>query len=149
MIWHNFSDEKLTPYSSIKWYKHLAADHGGYARVQNQVRLFMLPGTTHCSITSVGPNAFDALGAMENWVENGVAPDALPASVADRQFSPGLPKSPALKTPNYSMPLCKFPQMARYSGKGDVQDAKNWSCNPRDSRLLTIGASGRQAGVIR
>ncbi len=148
-MWHNFSDEKLTPYSSINWYKRLASSHGGYARVQEQARLFMLPGTTHCSITSVGPNSFDALGAMENWVERGQAPDALLASVADRQFSPGLPKALALKTPNYTMPLCKFPEMARYSGKGDVQDAKNWSCNASDSRLLRIGASGRQAGVIR
>lgn len=149
LIWHNFSDEKLTPYSSINWYKRLARQHGGYARVQSQARLFMLPGTTHCSITSVGPNSFDALGAMENWVEKGQAPDALPASVADRQFSPGQPKAAALKTPNYAMPLCKFPEMARYGGSGDRLDAKSWSCDPRDTRLLTVGESGRQAGVIR
>ena len=149
LIWHNFSDEKLTPYSSINWYKRLSADHGGYARVQNQARLFMLPGTTHCSITAVGPNSFDALGAMEAWVEKGQAPEALLASVADRQFSPGQPKAEALKMPNYTMPLCKFPEMPRYIGRDDMQDAKNWSCNPRDARMLTVGESGRQAGVIR
>lgn len=149
LMWHNFSDEKLTPYSSINWYKGLARRHGGYARVQNQARLFMLPGTTHCSITGVGPNSFDALSAMENWVEKAQAPDALLASVADRQFSPGLPKAANLATPTYTMPLCKFPEMARYSGSGDMRDGKNWSCNPGDRRLLLNGASGRQAGVSR
>ena len=149
LMWHNFSDEMLTPFSSINWYKRLARRHGGYARVQSQARLFMLPGTSHCSITGVGPNSFDALSAMEDWVEKAQAPDALIASVADRQFSPGLPKALALKTPNYTMPLCKFPAMARYSGTGDVQDAKNWRCNAGDTRLLQLGASGRQAGVSR
>ena len=149
LMWHNFSDEKLTPYSSINWYKGLARRHGGYARVESQARLFMLPGTSHCSITGVGPNSFDALGAMEAWVEKAQAPDALIASVADRQFSPGLPKGLNLKVPNYTMPLCKFPAMARYSGTGDMQDAKNWRCNASDTRLLQLGTSGRQAGVSR
>jgi feruloyl esterase len=149
LIWHNFSDEKLTPFSSINWYKGLARSHGGYARVQSQARLFMLPGTTHCSITGVGPNSFDALGAMEAWVEKGEAPDALRAWVANRQFTPGAPKSPNLNTPDYTMPLCKFPQMARYSGKGDVRNGANWSCPAGDKRMLRIGESGRQAGVSR
>jgi feruloyl esterase len=149
LMWHNYSDEKLTPYSSIKWYTRLAADFGGYAKVQRQARLFMLPGTTHCSITSIGPNSFDAIGALENWAERGQAPSALVANVADRQFSPGAPKAMALSTPNYTMPLCKFPEMARYKGKGDVQNAANWSCQRGDKRLLSIGESGRQAGLQR
>lgn len=149
LVWHNFSDELLTPYISVNWYKQLARDHGGYARVQRQARLFMLPGTTHCSMTSIGPNAFDPLTAMENWVEKGQAPEALPAWVADRQFTPGAPKAAALATPDYTMPLCKFPQMARYSGKGDMKDARNWTCRPADKGMLRMGASGIQAGVLR
>jgi hypothetical protein len=108
----------------------------------------MLPGTDHCSITGVGPNSFDVLGAIEDWVEQGKAPDALIATVADHQFSPGAPKAAALKTPNWTMPLCRFPEMARYSGKGDVKDGANWSCPANDTRLLQIGESGRQAGVV-
>lgn len=148
MIWHNFSDEKLTPFNSTNWYKQLARDHGGYASVQNKVRLFMLPGTAHCSITGIAPNSFDAMSAMENWVEKGQAPEALQASVADHQFTPGAPKAPALLTPNYTMPLCKFPEMARYSGHGDTHDGANWSCKANDTRLLQVGASGREAGVL-
>jgi feruloyl esterase len=46
------------------------------------------------------------------------------------------------------MPLCQFPEMARYSGNGDVKDMANWSCPAGDRRMLQIGDSGRHAGVI-
>ncbi|HEX7853543.1 MAG TPA: tannase/feruloyl esterase family alpha/beta hydrolase [Sphingobium sp.] len=148
LMWHNFSDERLTPYMSINYYKKLARKYGGYAAVQKQARLFLLPGTAHCSITGIGPNSFDSMGALENWVEKGQAPDALKVSVAARQFMPGAPAAPALKFPNWTMPLCKFPEMATYSGKGDIKDSANWSCSAKDSRLLQVGESGRQAGVV-
>ncbi|MDE2442525.1 MAG: tannase/feruloyl esterase family alpha/beta hydrolase [Betaproteobacteria bacterium] len=147
LMWHNLSDEALTPYMSINYYKGMAARYGGYAKLQQQVRLFMIPGTSHCSISGIAPNNFDALGAMENWVERGKAPDSLRANVVDRQFTPGAPKAPALAYPNATATLCKFPEMARYSGKGDVKDAANWSCSPNDKRMLLVGESGRQAGV--
>jgi Tannase and feruloyl esterase len=148
-MWHNSSDEKLTPFSSINWYQRLAAKYGGYAMVQRKARLFMLPGTAHCSMASVGPNSFDSIGALENWVEKGQSPNTLIANVVDRQYAPGLPKAPALARPNWTMPLCKFPEMARYSGKRDTQDGKNWSCSAQDKRHLTIGETGRQAGVLK
>lgn len=143
LIWHNFSDEKLTPYGSINYYKKLAKLHGGYANLQKNVRLFMIPGTGHCSMSGEGPGHFDALTAMENWVEKGKAPEALPA----KMYNPKSPLVDTSKTPLRTMPLCKFPEMARYSGKGDVKDGANWSCPAGDKRLLTVGESGRQAGV--
>jgi len=48
-----------------------------------------------------------------------------------------------------TMPLCTFPTMARYSGRGDVNAAANWSCPAGDRSMLTLGESGRQAGVIK
>lgn len=148
LIWHNFSDELLNPYMSVNYYKKLAAMYGGYAKLQEKARLFMLPGTTHCSITSVGPNGFDPLTAMENWVEHGQAPDELTAFVRNTQFMPGAPKPTALQYPEWTMPLCKFPEMARYKGTGDTKDAKNWYCPKGDTSLLEVGVSGRRAGVI-
>ena len=47
------------------------------------------------------------------------------------------------------MPLCKFPEMAHYSGKGDVKEAANWSCPAKDTSMLKVGESGTQAGVIK
>ncbi|HEX7858532.1 MAG TPA: tannase/feruloyl esterase family alpha/beta hydrolase [Sphingobium sp.] len=148
MIWHNFSDERLTPISSINWYKQLAGKYGGYAKVQKTARLFLIPATAHCSIMGNGPNAFDALGTMEKWVEKGEAPEAIRLTVADHQFSPGVPKADAFKFPNATATVCKFPEMARYSGKGDVKDAANWSCSAKDTRGLQVGESGRQGGAL-
>ncbi|HTW81203.1 MAG TPA: tannase/feruloyl esterase family alpha/beta hydrolase [Terracidiphilus sp.] len=151
LIWANLSDEKLTPYMSINYYKRLSKLYGGYTRLQNNVRLFLLPGTGHCSMNGCGPTSFDAISAMEDWVENGKAPDSLVATQfatrpsANRQMPPVVDRS---KPPVRTMPLCKFPEMAHYSGRGDVSDAANWSCPANDKSMLKIGESGRQAGVI-
>jgi feruloyl esterase len=147
LIWHDFSDEKLSPYTAVNHYKQLAKRRGGYAKLQQNVRMFMLPGTSHCGggAEPVGPNNFDALGAMENWVEKGIAPDALPAKLYVPALTGGVQYDKPL---NRTMPLCKFPEMAHYSGEGDVNDGANWSCPANDSSLLRIGESGRQAGVI-
>jgi feruloyl esterase len=144
LIWHNLSDEKLTPYMSINYYKRLARLHGGYDKLQNNVRLFGIPGSGHCSMSGLGPRSFDALTAMEEWVEKGKAPDSLLAKVYD----PNSPMVDPSKTPIRTMPLCKFPEMAHYRGKGDIKDAANWSCPPNDTSMLKVGESGKQAGVI-
>jgi feruloyl esterase len=44
------------------------------------------------------------------------------------------------------MPLCKFPQQAKYKGAGDVNDAANWSCADQPS-LLDVGPNGIEAGL--
>ena len=117
----DLSDEKLTPYRSINYYKQLAKLNGGYDKLQKNVRLFTIPGSGHCSMNGVGPNNFDALAAMEDWVEKGAAPDALPAQL----YNPISPMVDRAKTPLRTMPLCKFSEMAHYSGKGEVKDAAN------------------------
>ncbi|MBO9714548.1 tannase/feruloyl esterase family alpha/beta hydrolase [Sphingomonas sp.] len=144
LIWQNLGDTVLSPFGSINYYKRLAARHGGYAKLQGNVRLFALPGTDHCSKAGPGPNNFDALDAMEHWVEKGEAPDAIVASLYDPDNFQWRAGTPPLRT----MPLCKFPTMARYHGRGDINDAANWSCPAGDRRMLKVGESGRQAGVV-
>ncbi|MCB2080253.1 MAG: tannase/feruloyl esterase family alpha/beta hydrolase [Novosphingobium sp.] len=146
LLWHNLSDEALTPYMSYRLYKGLASKFGGYARLQEHARFFTIPGTSHCSISGEGPNSFDALGAMEAWVERVEPPEALRTTVVHRQFTPGAPKAAAAAFPNWTGLLCKFPEMARYKGTGDTKDAANWVCASGDKRMLTVGESGRQAG---
>jgi feruloyl esterase len=134
IIYHGYSDNTISPYRSIWYYQDLAERLGGYHETQEHVRLFMVPGMHHCTGGSF-PNAFDTLTALENWVENGVAPDSIIAShttsnVVDR-----------------TMPLCKYPEQARYNGSGDVNNAANWTCPPHDRSLLQVGRNGRQAGL--
>ena len=90
----------------------------GAARTDTAARLFMAPGMAHCS-GGPGPNQADWLAALEQWVERGVAPTRIVASrsangVVDR-----------------TRPLCAYPQVAVYNGKGTTNDAGNFSCkNP-------------------
>ena len=51
----------------------------GRTRAAESVRLFMMPGMTHCA-GGEGPNAFDKVAVMEQWVEHGQAPARIVAS---------------------------------------------------------------------
>ena len=150
LIWANLSDPLLTPYMSINYYKQLAGMYGGYDKLQKNIRLFLLPDTAHCSMDGCGPTSFDAISAIERWVEDGKAPDSLIAAQYESKKIPQIP----VPIVNYqkvlrTMPLCKFPEMAHYSGTGDVMDSANWSCPANDESMLKVGESGRQAGVLQ
>jgi feruloyl esterase len=134
LIYHGFDDLIISPYSSIWFYEDLAQENGGYPKLQQNARLFMVPGMQHC-ILGAGPNSFDTLSALEQWVEKGIAPDAIPAThlangVVDR-----------------TMPLCKFPEQAHYKGSGDAKSVASWSCKADDKSLLAVGPNGTQAGA--
>jgi feruloyl esterase len=73
-IWANLSDEKLTPYTSIK---QLAKLYGGYSKLQQTFVFSCCPVPAISSMNGCGPTSFDALGAMEEWVEKSAAPDGL------------------------------------------------------------------------
>ena len=46
------------------------------------------------------------------------------------------------------MPLCKFPEKARYMGSGDPKNAGTWTCGPKDQSLLSSdGPNGVAAGA--
>ena len=74
-------------------------------------------------MSGCGRTSFDAVSAMEDWVEEGNAPDALLAT----QFVTRDTESAAIpfiadrdKPPVRTMPICKSPAMAHYSGHGNV-----------------------------
>jgi hypothetical protein len=86
-----------------------------------------------------GPNFFDALSALERWVENGVPPETMTAT----KYTNDDPTQSGLRT----MPLCTFPTQAHYSGHGNVNDAENWSCAANQD-LLRVGRDGALAGLV-
>ena len=93
---------------------------GGYDKTRDFYRLFVAPGMGHCS-GGPGPNTFDALTALEQWVEHGVAPDTLIAT-----HSTG-------GTVDRTRPLCPYPQVAQYKGVGSTNDAANFTCKAPQS----------------
>ena len=93
-------------------------------------RLYMVPGMQHCG-GGPGPDSFGMGGgakdpqhnvalALEQWVEKGIAPNVI---VATKNES-GDPSKGAKMT----RPLCPYPQIAKYKGKGDTNDASNFTC---------------------
>ena len=46
-----------------------------------------------------------------------------------------------------TMPLCAFPEQARYSGTGDVNKAENWTCPAGNAAQLEVGSAGVAAGM--
>ena len=113
--YHGWSDPQITPLASPAYYDRVAAEHGGVAAIRGSYRLFMVPGMAHCS-GGEGPNDFDELKALEQWVEQGQAPDRILASHAkDGKI-------------DRTRPLCPYPQVARYTGTGSIDDAANFVC---------------------
>ena len=50
LIYHGYDDLVISPYSSIWFYEDLAQENGGYEKVQQNARLFMVPGMQHCVV---------------------------------------------------------------------------------------------------
>ena len=115
ILYHGSSDPSIPWARTIQFYEQLAKQQGGYAKAQENVRFFLVPGMHHCG-GGVGPDRFDTLSALEAWVEGGKAPETIMASTQ--------PDAPVKR----NMPLCLYPAQARYSGTGELADAKNWSC---------------------
>jgi feruloyl esterase len=135
LLYHGFSDPALTPYRTMVFYEDLAKVAGGASKLERNARLFMVPGMQHCS-GGPGPDVFDSVTAIDEWVVKGVAPEQMLATkFANRRSGPV----------QRTMPLCKFPQEAQYQGSGDVNDAANWTCAVKPS-LLENGPIGRAAG---
>lgn len=108
-------DPVVPPQDTAAYYEGVAKTLGGYAQTRDFFRLFMAPGMGHCS-GGPGPNTIDAITALENWVEKGIAPDRLIAT-----------KSTSGKVER-TRPLCPYPAVARYTGKGSIDEAANFTC---------------------
>jgi hypothetical protein len=113
LLSHGWSDGLIPAQSTVDFYEALVKDIGP-EKAQEGVRLFMVPGMGHCGGGS-GPSNVDLLGALDRWVETGVAPERLIASNPPN----GAPRT---------RPLCPHPQVATYSGRGSTDDAQNFSC---------------------
>ncbi|MDH7973251.1 tannase/feruloyl esterase family alpha/beta hydrolase [Sphingomonas sp. AR_OL41] len=131
-----WSDTSIVPLGTVDFYETVARTMGGYARTKDFFRFYAVPGMRHCSADGDGADNIDTLTALENWVEQGSAPDMLigynfdwhgPATAA-----PVWPLDPARV--RFARPLFPYPEQAIYRGSGDANDPKNWRrVTPRPS----------------
>jgi feruloyl esterase len=114
LLYHGWSDQNFSAPTTISYYESVR-DTVGSGQMGEWLRLFLAPGMGHCG-GGEGPNAFDHLAALEQWVENGHAPATITASHrTDGKI-------------DRTRPLCPYPQVAKYRGSGSIDEAVNFNC---------------------
>jgi feruloyl esterase len=114
LMYHGWADPQISPLNATTYYEQVARTLSG-AKLGESFRLFMAPGMAHCG-GGEGPNDFDKIGTLEQWVEKGKAPDQIVASHS---------KGGAV---DRTRPLCPYPQVATYKGSGSIDEAANFVC---------------------
>jgi len=117
LLYHGWADPGPSPQNTINYASSVGKKLGGSQ--DDWMRVFLMPGMGHCA-GGVGPDRADFLGAMENWREKGEAPKSI---VASRAAGRGRTEM--------TRPLCPYPQVAKYTGTGSTDDAKNFVCAAR------------------
>jgi Tannase and feruloyl esterase len=125
IIYHGWSDAAIAPVNSIDYYNQVLAKLGA-RDTQKFVRLYMVPGMQHCGggpgpdIFGQGSSGSDDPGsnitlALERWVQGGAGP----AEIIATKMTKGV---------KMTRPLCPYPEVAKYKGSGDINDAANFVC---------------------
>lgn len=126
IVVHGVSDGVFSVDDTKNWYDALDRENGGKAA--QFVRFFRVPGMNHSS-GGVATDQYDALAALVNWVEQGVAPDSIVAKARGAGNPGGVnAEVPAGWAPDRTRPLCPYPKVARYNGSGDPERAESFSC---------------------
>jgi feruloyl esterase len=97
LLYHGWADQQVAPGSTVEFYKSLVDLNAG----------------------GEGPDSFDKIGAMEDWVERGKAPSRI---VAAHHTAGKVDRT---------RPLCAYPQVVKYNGSGSIDDAANFTCTSR------------------
>ena len=126
ILWHGLADPHISPLNTVAYYDAMNRVMGE-SKVKDFARLYLFPGGYHCS-GGEGPFNFDLMAAIMAWVEKGTAPNALIAS--HRQGGPAGPIAATASTVDRTRPVYPYPLTAKYSGTGNIDDAKNFNAGP-------------------
>jgi feruloyl esterase len=115
LLWHGLADQLIYPQGTLDYYQRVQQTLGE-RETSGFARLFLAPGVQHCG-GGPGSAPVDPLAAVVDWVEHHHAPDSIPARHLDTTGAV-----------SQTRPLCAYPQVARYLGHGDTNDARNFRC---------------------
>jgi feruloyl esterase len=129
ILYHGWNDAAISPWNSIAYYTSVTGSMGA-EKAASFMKLYLAPGVEHC-VGGPGPSFFGQLGlptsgsskfgifdSLVDWVEKSTPPE----SVVATKYAPGAGKVVMTR------PLCPYPQIAKYKGTGDGNDAANFSC---------------------
>ncbi len=134
IYYHGAADPLIPAQNGIDYYEKVAAADKGLDHTQEYFRAFLVPGLYHCA-GGPGATAFgtsgpapesqmdadhDIVSSLDRWVDKGVAPTKI---IATKYVDNSPAKGIALQRP-----LCAYPEVARYKGSGDPNDAASFTC---------------------
>ena len=127
ILYHGWNDPAISAVNTINYYNQVVSKMGEQ-ETKAFAMLYMVPGMQHCG-GGPGPDSFGQGGggakdaqhnvaaALEQWVEKGIAPAAIVAT-KDEGGDPA----------KMTRLLCPYPQIAKYKGKGNPNDAASFAC---------------------
>jgi feruloyl esterase len=151
IFYHGWGDILVYPKAGYQYYdsvitaqraeKHLSSDREALNTTADFFRYFMVPGMGHC-LTGHGAWIFngannpgnpqdpehDVVAAVDRWVEKGIAPDRIIAT----KFADDIPANGDVA---FTRPLCPYPRVALYKGRGNTADAANFICTEDNDDL--------------
>jgi feruloyl esterase len=113
ITYFGWADTALNPMMNVEYYEQVREKLGEAAK--DVYRLYMVPGMFHCR-GGIGVDRIDAMTPLINWVERGLAPEAI---VASREEDGKV---------KMTRPLCVYPEVAKYNGSGDANNAASFAC---------------------
>ncbi|EMT66649.1 Tannase/feruloyl esterase [Fusarium oxysporum II5] len=120
IIWHGLSDQLIYPQDSVRYFREVERNFKSKGKDEdlgNFIRLFLAPGVDHCGFgKSAGAVPTNPFGALLAWVEDEKPPHTLDAHT----------KADALT--QFSRKICQYPAVAKYKGRGNTNDSKNYIC---------------------
>jgi hypothetical protein len=126
-----WNDAGGMPLAMVDYYESVERLMGGRTPTQSFFRFFAVPGMDHCG-GGDGAFAIDWLGTLEQWVEQGRAPDKLFAAHVPPENPQDVYEIKRLEYPvapsriNFSRPVYPYPVTTKYAGRGDVTNAGNF-----------------------
>ena len=132
ILYHGWGDAAIPAPNTINYYNSVL-ETLGQASSDSFMRLYMVPGMQHCGdgpgASSFGQGADDPpfdpehniYTALEQWVEKGATPPEITATKYVNDTDPS-------KSVKMTRPLCPYPQVPKYKGAGDPNDAANFVC---------------------
>lgn len=120
---HGWSDALVTALAGSQRLYETSLQNMGVEETKSFWKLYLVPGGGHGGGgLSTWLTTGDGFNAMVDWVENGIEPAAIIGSRG--------PDVDANFPDPRTRPNCPYPEVARYSGEGSIDDAANFMCVP-------------------
>ncbi|CAD6448703.1 19d4ff08-423e-4a13-99ad-d43534fa0e5b [Sclerotinia trifoliorum] len=133
--YHGESDDSIPTSSSVRYYDSVRSImypkqsfNESITSLKAWYKLFLIPGAAHCSTNTLqpGPYPADNMATMIDWVENGIEPERLNATVSSGTYEGEVQK------------LCAFPLRPIWDSEGAL--SCEYDQSSVDSWIYTLDA---------